>query len=715
MAGYEHFEIRGGRLLVDGAPISMYSGSYQYWRVEPRLWGDILEKVKGMGFSMIETYMPWSVHETAPGVFDFGEGDPSRDVGRFLDACASHGVRVLARPGPHINAEMTYFGYPERLFADEDLLMRTALGAPAILPAPPAMFPCPCYHHPRFLSEVDTYFKALAEHVAPRLYPEGSVIAIQVDNECAKFGRAHPFDTDYSEYSVLLYRRWLEEKYGGVEALNERYHSGYPSFDLVDPPRKFDCGSKERLPYYLDWIAFGEHYVLESLRSVGGLLRDSFGDGVPFFHNYPVTRPMSPLDMPGAEAFLDWQGVDAYPTREQYHTLRRGMKYTSAVSRLPHLAEFCSGSIYYSFPLSLADQALTTWTAVMHGIRGINFYMIVERERWYGSPVKNDGTEREDRYTFYTEFLSDVKRLGLEDMVPRRDVLLLSIRDYERLLAGSILPTVNSTIVGEFGGGAAPDLWASREKFGLSESVATRYARLCSFWYWTLTSVGAHFALGDSECGPGAFDPYRLVIAPTFEFMDATLQEKLLSYVRGGGTLLVGPRAPEVDSAMKPCALLAESMKQATSRAPKDSSAFGVEVEEVLRFEGQDTEGKGAMIYTVPVGSGKLVHLGLLPGRVASPGEAAPFAALVDTLVRSAGIEPCYVPADPRVDVSILEGAGSSVVFVANPTPDLIETKLELCGPGGLSDARTGESLGGGASIPIEVEPWSIRLLRGGS
>ena len=52
-----------------------------------------------MGFSMIETYMPWSVHETAPGEFDFGETDPARDVGRFLDICHSQGVRVIARTG----------------------------------------------------------------------------------------------------------------------------------------------------------------------------------------------------------------------------------------------------------------------------------------------------------------------------------------------------------------------------------------------------------------------------------------------------------------------------------------------------------------------------------------------------------------------------------------------------------------------------------------
>ena len=715
MAHYEHFDIRDGRLFIDGEPVSMYSGSYQYWRIDPALWRDILVKVKGMGFSMIETYMPWSVHETAPGEFDFGEKDASRDVGRFLDICHSQGVRVLARPGPHINAEMTYFGYPERLFADPDLCMRTADGAPVVLPAPPRMFPCPCYHHPRFQAEVATYFRALAKHVAPRLYPDGPVIALQVDNECAKFGRTHPFDADYSEHSVRLYRRWLEDRYGTVEAMNDAYRSDCRAFDLVEPPTRFECASTERLPFYLDWFEFGEHYVHQSLRSIARILGESFGREVPLFHNYPVTFPMTPLDTPGAESYLDWQGVDAYPTREMYQTIRRGMKYTSTVSRLPHLAEFSSGSVYYGLPLGLADQKFTTWATVMHGIKGINFYMIVERERWYGSPVTRDGKLRDDRYDFYTKFLNEVKLLGLEDMKPKRQVMLLSVRDYERMLAGSIVPVGNSTIIGEFGGWASPDLWASRETHGLSEPVGARYTALFSFWYRVLSSVGAHFGIGDSECGPDMFDGYKLVIAPSFEFMDSSVQEKLLAFADRGGTVIVGPRAPKLDSSMKPCAMLAERMREPSSSTTEGATVFGVEVEEVLAFDdGEAGNESVSLMYSVPVGKGKLVHLGLVPGRVVSPADAAPFVPLVDTLVRSAGIEPCYIPADPRVDVSVLEGGGGAAVFVANPTDETLDTTIELCPPGGLRGPGGGSLQLTGTSVRISLEPWSITVLEPG-
>lgn len=136
-----NYSIENQRLLIDGEPVSFFSGSFQYWRIEAALWSGILERVKGMAFDIIETYMPWSVHERAGGEFDFGEADARRDVGAFLRACHSAGVKVIARPGPHINAEMTYFGYPERLFADEELMARCADGTMTLLPAPPEDVP----------------------------------------------------------------------------------------------------------------------------------------------------------------------------------------------------------------------------------------------------------------------------------------------------------------------------------------------------------------------------------------------------------------------------------------------------------------------------------------------------------------------------------------------------------------------------------------------
>ena len=62
------------RFSIDGEVASIYGGAVHYWRLDRARWNDILETVKGMGFTMISVYIPWVVHEIEKGKFDFGKG-----------------------------------------------------------------------------------------------------------------------------------------------------------------------------------------------------------------------------------------------------------------------------------------------------------------------------------------------------------------------------------------------------------------------------------------------------------------------------------------------------------------------------------------------------------------------------------------------------------------------------------------------------------------
>jgi beta-galactosidase len=673
----------------------------------------VLSSVKGMGFDIIETYMPWSVHEVSPGEFDFGALDPARDLPGFLSECRAAGVRVLARPGPHINAEMTYFGYPERLFADGELLARCADGTAVVLPSPPRMFPLPCYHHPRFKAQVAGYFDALSRALggADALYPEGPIIGIQVDNECAKFLRTNPFDWDYSEHAVRLYREWLEKKRGSLAAINEAYGNDCPAMQLVDPPRRMSASTPGELLRMLDWTEFGEHYINESLRWIAALLRERFSAQVPLFHNYPVTLPLPPLDLAGAEEFLDFQGIDAYPQKTAYYDLRAGVKYVSAMSRLPVMVEFSSGSVYYALPLTLDDQIFTTRSILMHGIKGVNFYMIVERERWYGSPVRRDGTTRPRHYAFFKDLLAKVREWGLEEMTPERPVLLLIQREYERLANACTLLSPFSRLAGQFAAlfGAPADFLQSEEKHGLSEPVGAAYIRALSFWYWALTAAGVHFAMADTAASAETLAGYGMVIVPTFEFMDSGVQERLQAYAGGGGTLVVGPRAPSLDESMAPRLVLASHMR-APQETRKGVDIFGVPVEELMMFPPDEGQ-RPSMTYATRVGAGRLVHLGLVTRSMCSVADALPFAPMIDTLARAAGVEPAFVPADARVDTALWRGERGLILFAANPCDVAIDTVVSHAGGVDLEDLESGERFAAGETFEIALEPYTVRTL----
>ena len=229
-------EIGDDGLLLDGEPLRLLTGSVQYWRLDPAAWPRILDRVADLGLLGIEVYMPWSAHETAPGAFDFSG---PRDLSRFLDLAAERGLKVIARPGPHINAEITGFGYPDRILEDPELQARGPEGNPVFCPAPPRMFPVPSNAGDGLYREFERYLEALVPILEPRQHPDGPIVALQADNENTMFFRIAAFDLDYSNDSIADYREFLAGKYSTIAKLNKAYGDTHAGFDSVQPPKRF--------------------------------------------------------------------------------------------------------------------------------------------------------------------------------------------------------------------------------------------------------------------------------------------------------------------------------------------------------------------------------------------------------------------------------------------------------------------------------------------
>ncbi|HTJ84302.1 MAG TPA: beta-galactosidase, partial [Polyangiaceae bacterium] len=124
-------------LDVGGEIVPLYAGSVHYWRLDPKCWRACLAATKGLGLGVVDTYVPWAVHELSPGMFDFGERNPAHDVAKFVATAGELGLKVIVRPGPHINAELTHFGIPERVVWDPACQARSPQGNPVMLPMLP--------------------------------------------------------------------------------------------------------------------------------------------------------------------------------------------------------------------------------------------------------------------------------------------------------------------------------------------------------------------------------------------------------------------------------------------------------------------------------------------------------------------------------------------------------------------------------------------------
>ncbi|MEW6201402.1 MAG: beta-galactosidase [bacterium] len=703
-------QVRANGLEIGGKVYPLYSGDMHYWRVAPQAWGRALERVVDMGFKFICTYIPWSVHETARGNYDFGSRSHANDIARFLSLCRKKGLFVLVRPGPHINAEITYFGYPKRIFALQEILSRNPDGAPVIIPAPPRMFPAPGYASERFYEEVALYFDALCPILKEHLYPDGPIVGVQADNELSFFFRIQPYDHDYSVASIRLYRQFLQHKYEDVSELNKTYNRKYSSFSDITPPREFAPESVRDLPFQLDWLEYKEYYLIYGINRIAHMLRSRAITGVFYFHNYPTNYPVTPYNVKETEKYIDVQGLDLYCSRRQYHHIKEAALFLSATSRLPFFPEFASGIFPWWQPLFLEDQKLTTPAIFMNGAKAVNFYMIVERERWYGSPVTRRGRIREKYFTFYKDFLRFLHESDFHEYKMVCEAALLSPREYERLqLAASLITPLPYEAAG------MPPHWFSHPRAisGLRDRVQTSYQRQRRAFIFGFSQTGIPLSLTDSGIDETALEQYRMVITPSFEFMNLALQKKLIIYALKGGTLVVGPRIPVYDEFFRENSKLSSYMYHPVGTVP-EINYNGILLEDADMFDAKpflEVDGK-AIAYVRAMEKGKLIHFGFIFPEYSGIEQSPVLASIMKKLCAACGLKRPYLPDDPLIETRLHIRGNEKILFIANPTKNELSPAITTTDGETFVDVFDQTRFEGRSAVTVPMKPYSVRILK---
>ncbi|MCW5801336.1 MAG: beta-galactosidase [Deltaproteobacteria bacterium] len=78
------FDERGLVVAAAGGdrPLPFYAGAMHYWRVDPAQWSRCLAQLHRLGLTIVETYVPWRVHEPERGAYAWSG---RADLARFLD------------------------------------------------------------------------------------------------------------------------------------------------------------------------------------------------------------------------------------------------------------------------------------------------------------------------------------------------------------------------------------------------------------------------------------------------------------------------------------------------------------------------------------------------------------------------------------------------------------------------------------------------------
>ena len=160
--------------LKDGRPFRYISGSVHYFRIPNIYWSDSMKKAKAMGLNTIQSYIAWNVHEVNEGHYDFKGGS---DILHFINLAQQNDLLVILRPGPYIDAEWEFGGFPWWI-AKSKMVMRTSTDL-------------------RYTNYVLNWFNTLLPMLKPYLYKNGGpIIALQVENE---YGNYYACDREYME------------------------------------------------------------------------------------------------------------------------------------------------------------------------------------------------------------------------------------------------------------------------------------------------------------------------------------------------------------------------------------------------------------------------------------------------------------------------------------------------------------------------------------
>ncbi|MEM8534928.1 MAG: beta-galactosidase [Chloroflexota bacterium] len=657
-------------LNIAGQTIPVYAGTVHYWRLERDRWPVILDQVKQLGFQMVETYIPWAIHETSPGHYDWGTEDDRKDVEAFINLCEERGLWLIVRPGPLINAELTDFGFPEWVLLDPAVQAHTAVGSIHYDAAwglhPPHQFPVPSYASEAFYTYSAGWFDAICPIIARHLAPNGCIVAVQSDNETCYLFHDQTYATDYSPDSLKLYRLFLKERYHDTEKLNAVYQTTYADFTEIDGPRDCLVSTQKDLPWHLDWVAYKEYQIIWSVARFARMLRERGIVDVPIFHDVAFQQ-RTPLDVARMEAHhdIDWVGMNLYRNKEGYASAVRQTRFLVGSTKLPFVPEFGCG-IWSHHPLTPRpeEQELITLGALMHGLKAFNLYMLVERDRWQGSAITRHGTLRPEYADFYqrlTHFLHHYQFWRFE-----RDRQVLVLRNYDLGRYAAMTSTLNYAHADLYG--LPSELFTTDVDLDLRWDAATEAdEHRTDTWFGTLLNTLSNSAidydLADTHITSQQLAQYPLVFLQATDFMDINDQRHILAYIEAGGTVVVGPGLPYTDPTLTQTGIF----------------------QQFLASPGSAEIGKGRLIWTTTME---------LPE-------------LVNDLVS----EPSFYTDDPAIDLAVLRNSEQTLLFAVNPTDNKLTTTLRFNGACTLQAAwQHTETLQGNGSISLTIAPYSVQI-----
>ncbi|MDQ4143480.1 MAG: beta-galactosidase [Actinomycetota bacterium] len=408
-------------LEIDGQAVPIAGGEFHYWRHNHLYWEPTLDLMRDAGVELVSTFVCWDFHEIERGRYDFvGETNGSRNLLGFLDACADRSLRVIARPGPYIDAEWITRGPAPDVATLERL-------------------------DPQYLERAGEWIDAVGDALAPYQVTRGGPIALlAIDNEVYFPYTSDPevFDVDgdilvpYNEKIVLAqFSEWLSKRYENPEAMDESWGTSHGTFAVPTPRfgkhmskrEALDCFDfiNDRCRTFIDW-------AIDRYRSAGF--------DIPAYTNQK--QMLTYLDWPDIGASLESSGLNlCMPNllpRQQLAAMSWFCRIQRSRQPFTWSPEYQGGWIGFDEYFGVITPEHCEYMPLLgmaYGIRGMSFFMFVERDDWNWSPINSHAKPRRDRLRAFEGALAVLKQLDLDDEQLGDIGLIWSLRQQQLFLA----------------------------------------------------------------------------------------------------------------------------------------------------------------------------------------------------------------------------------------------------------------------------------------
>jgi beta-galactosidase len=560
-------EMKDGIFHLDGKKTFFLSADYPYYRDSVDNWADRIEQLKSAHIQVISFYVPWRHHAVNGGIDFDGSTIANRNVKRFIEICAEKEMYVLLKPGPFIHAETDYGGLPDFVNPDNDSEIDPMLSGKGVKRAWQQTLPAP--NDSKFNRLIKDWFEQVNEQlIKPNTYPHGPIISLQILNEGVYSDAQHPVtEYDYSSTSIEVFRSFLAEKYNNIKNYNHLHHTSVTSFTEIVPVSELgEITHEADLLRYLDWAEYQSYYMEKLYTDWGGYIETD----LPYILNLnpPHDREQGYDDWFNrleiekftnqSYGYTNWIGVVSHDES----AFNRYLLLTKR-GRGPNLEENWGFSKLYDYRYKYtAIPFFQTVMAVAGGASGYNIYTGVSTDQW------DDG-------------IDSMQEKPYPDCSPITETGELTPKYYSLKLLNRFLH--------EFGS----DLMECQAYSPLTWGIYNRYAQIGC---WGMEAKIANLGRKPIHLGQGGFDRFQAISrkynidykllnlasgVPSIAdypiitltggfFMEAEVQENLVSYVKEGGKLVLTHDVPVLDENMLPCSVLIDGLFE--GKFPADGS-----------------------------------------------------------------------------------------------------------------------------------------------